>query len=316
MAERVESSIRLIEPEKIVRNPENPRIVFRQAELDALQESIANEGILVPLTVFQTKRGYTILDGERRWRCALKLGLTTVPAIVQPEPDRLTNIMMMFAIHKTRQDWDPLPTAMKLQELEQLFTDRHQRRPTETELANLASLQRGDVRRLKVLLELPESYRQELMDELEKPPADRKLSVDVVLEATRGAAALVRRDVIDEDQEEDLRRAIIDKYKTGVINSTVAPRQLARIGRAVEREEIPVSAARRVAVRLIEDPKYTIDQAFRNSVEQVDFEHGIEQLVDRLVNQLEQHESRGYEVGTALRKSLRDLTRKINSFLQ
>ena len=26
--------------------------------------------------------------------------------------------MMMFAIHNARQDWDPLPTALKLEELE------------------------------------------------------------------------------------------------------------------------------------------------------------------------------------------------------
>ena len=61
-----ESAIRLISPDKIVRNPENPRLIFRQAELDSLQDSIANEGILVPLTVFQSGREFTILDGERR----------------------------------------------------------------------------------------------------------------------------------------------------------------------------------------------------------------------------------------------------------
>src|SRR5260370_3304853 len=188
-----ESTIRLIPPDKIQRNPENPRLIFRQSELDSLQASIAAEGILVPLTVYQSGREYRILDGERRWRCALKLGLNRVPAIVQPEPDRLTNITMMFAIHKTRQDWDPLPTAMKLEELEDEFTKRHRRRPTQQELATLPSIDRGDVRRLKILLDLPKSYRDELMAELEKPKSEQKLTVDVVLAATRGAAALQQR---------------------------------------------------------------------------------------------------------------------------
>lgn len=39
-----------------------------------------------------------------------------MPVIVQPKPDKLQNIMMMFAIHNARRDWDPLPTAYTLQE--------------------------------------------------------------------------------------------------------------------------------------------------------------------------------------------------------
>ena len=106
--------VSLIEPRSLQRNPDNPRLVFRQEDLDALQESIAEQGILVPLTLYREGRGYRILDGERRWRCALKLGLSKVPAIIQPKPGRLQNIMMMFAIHHARKDWDPLPTALKL----------------------------------------------------------------------------------------------------------------------------------------------------------------------------------------------------------
>src|SRR5574341_47899 len=153
-------SIRLIDPEKIERNPENPRLIFRTDELQALQDSIKAQGILVPLTVFSDRDKFVLLDGERRWRCATKLGLPQVPAIVQPKPDRLANIMMMFAIHNTRKDWDPLPTAYKLRELEQEFTRRHKRAPNELELAELASIERGEVRRLKKLLGLPEDYHQ------------------------------------------------------------------------------------------------------------------------------------------------------------
>ena len=99
----------------------------------------------------------------------MKLGIGRIPVVVQAKPDRLQNIMMMFAIHNARQDWDPLPTALKLQELEDEFTKRQGRTPMEVELAELASLTRGEVRRLKNLLRLPPSYIDELMAELEKP---------------------------------------------------------------------------------------------------------------------------------------------------
>src|SRR5674476_1272499 len=106
-------------------NPENPRLIFHEDELETLSQSISKQGILVPLTVYPEGKKYRILDGERRWRCSLRLGLSTVPVIVQPKPDRMTNLMMMFAIHNARRDWDPLPTAIKLEQLEQEFKKRH-----------------------------------------------------------------------------------------------------------------------------------------------------------------------------------------------
>src|SRR5690348_16670005 len=106
----VAESIRLVDPLAVRPNPENPRLIFRSQELDELAASIKAQGILVPLTVYEDAKGLVILDGERRWRCASKLGLTQVPVIVQPEPTRLQNLMMMFAIHHQRQEWDPLPT--------------------------------------------------------------------------------------------------------------------------------------------------------------------------------------------------------------
>jgi ParB family transcriptional regulator, chromosome partitioning protein len=221
-----------------------------------------------------------ILDGERRWRCAIKLGLKRIPVIVQPKPDGLQNIMMMFAIHNARRDWDPLPTALKLQELEAEFTKRQGRTPTEVELAELASLSRGEVRRLKNLLRLPKSYLDELMLELKKPRSQQVITVDHALEATRRAAALRKRHLIDAKEEDELRRAILTKFRSKVIDNTVAPRQLARIARAVEREEGPMAVARRVTKKLIEDPAYSIKDAFSGSVEQVDFEHTIEQATE------------------------------------
>jgi ParB family chromosome partitioning protein len=101
------ATVELVDPRKIQKNPDNPRLIFQSQELSALEESIREQGILVPLTVFKDGRQFTLLDGERRWRCSLRLGLHNVPVIIQEKPDRVTNIMMMFAIHNARQDWDP-----------------------------------------------------------------------------------------------------------------------------------------------------------------------------------------------------------------
>jgi ParB/RepB/Spo0J family partition protein len=308
-------SVRLVDPRHLERNPENPRLIFRQEELDALQDSIAEQGILVPLTVYKDNKSIILLDGERRWRCALKLGLSSVPIIIQPKPNRLQNIMMMFAIHNARRDWDPLPTALKLTDLEKEFEKRNARKPTESELAGLASLSRGEVRRLKKLLGLPESYRQDLLNELEKPRVNQTITVDHVLETTKGVEALRKRQVIDEEEEDSLRRAIISKFRTKVENNTVAPRKLARLGRAIDRGEVSLQAARQVAIKLMKDPNYSIDDAFRQSVEQADYEYSIEQLASRLISRLSEHKQRGYSPSSKATNLLRELVKQIIAFI-
>lgn len=305
--------VRLIEPEKIQRNPENPRLIFRQEELDALQESIAKQGILVPLTLFQDGNQYYLLDGERRWRSALKLGLSKVPVIIQPKPDRMQNLMMMFAIHNSRRDWDPLPTALKLEELEKEFTRRNGKKPTEAELGGIASLSRGEVRRLKKLLGLPGEYRNILLNELEKPRSQQVITVDHVLEATKGAEALRKRSVIDESQEDGLRKSIISKFQSKVINNTVAPRKLIRLAQSVERGEVSKKIANNVINKLISDPQYNIDTAFSETVEQADFEHSLEQLIDRVISRLDEHHSRGYQLSPTLSDAIERLAKKIKT---
>jgi ParB/RepB/Spo0J family partition protein len=313
----VETAINQISPKDLRRNPENPRLIFRPGELRLLRESIENQGILVPLTVFRDRSGYVILDGERRWQCATKLGLDQVPAIVQPKPDPLQNLMMMFAIHNQRRDWDPLPTAYKLRELEERVTQMWGRRPTESELGELGSISRGEVRRYKALLALPEDYQEELMEELKKPRDEQTLTVDHVLEATRGASALAKRGVIDDSEgEEELRRAVVDKFRSQVATSTVEPRLLARIARAVERDELSRTVARREIRKIVKNPNYTVQQAFRNSVEAVDYSHQTEQLADRLSSRLQGQEAEGFEPTDALRQSLGQLSRSIRAFLR
>ena len=53
-----------IPPENIDRNPENPRLIFRQEEMDSLMVSIDTHGVQVPLTVYREAEGYRLIDGE------------------------------------------------------------------------------------------------------------------------------------------------------------------------------------------------------------------------------------------------------------
>lgn len=309
-------SVTLLNPRKLQRNEDNPRLIFRQDELDELQNSIAKQGILVPLTVFQDRSKYFLLDGERRWRCALKLGLERVPVILQPKPNKLQNLMMMFAIHNARRDWDPLPTALKLHELEQEFARRQGRTPTESELAGLASLSRGVVRRLKKLLALPQEYRRELLKELQKPRSEQEITVDHVLEVTKAAEALKNRNVISVNREDRLRRALLEKFRTRVIQNTVEPRKLVRLARAVERGELERSTASKAIDELIQQPQYSIADVFRDTVERQDYAHSTLQLADRLISRLATHLDKRYRPSDDLKESLKRLAALLEKLLR
>jgi len=309
-------TVTLLDPRSIYRNPENPRLIFRQEDLDALEASIKEQGILVPLSLFRDKKRFILLDGERRWRCALKLGLPRVPAIIQPAPERMQNIMMMFAIHNARKDWDPLPTALKLEELEKEFAKRYDRKPSEGELAGIASLSRGEVRRLKKLLGLPLKYRRELLKELEKPRTLQQITVDHVLEATKGAEALRKRDLVDDKTEDSLRTSILKKFRTGVIDNTVAPRKLVKLAQAVQRNQVSRGMALRTISKLVRDPQYSIDAAFAETVEQADAGHSIEQLATRLIGTLEKYTKRGYSPPESLLGVLRELAKRLRLMLK
>ncbi len=297
-------TIKLLDPRNIDRNPENPRLVFDAKELQDLQDSIASQGILVPLTLYRDGDKYIILDGERRWRSALKLGMKTVPVILQPKPDKMTNIMMMFAIHNRRKEWDPLPTALKLQRLEELYRERYQRRPKERELAELASLTIGELRRLKKLLALPQKYIDLLLNELDKPRRKQQITPDHVIESTAAATRLITANVIERENHYLFVDALINKFRTEVIKNTVAPRKLAGLARAVERGEVTLPNARAVIHKLIHDPYYGIDQAYSDSIEEAEYQHKLEQAISRLAKRVKEHEVRGYTLAPQLRDEL------------
>lgn len=63
-------------------NPQQPRRHFDETGLQELAASIRAYGILQPLTVRRTEKGYQLIAGERRLRAARIAGLREVPCLV------------------------------------------------------------------------------------------------------------------------------------------------------------------------------------------------------------------------------------------
>ncbi len=146
---------------KLGPNPHNPRLLFDREDMDILEDSISRVGILVPLTVYRDSKthNYVILDGQRRWICAQRVGLITVPVNEVAEPTLVQNIVTMFQIHKLRKDWELMPTALKLELLMRELGERKDKR-----LAELTGLDEAVVVRCKKLLSYPLRFQDLMLD--------------------------------------------------------------------------------------------------------------------------------------------------------
>lgn len=79
---RAAGQVLLIPNEIIYPNPNQPRRIFNQEELVNLAISIRMNGILQPITVRETEKGYEVVSGERRLRASRLAGMLSVPCIV------------------------------------------------------------------------------------------------------------------------------------------------------------------------------------------------------------------------------------------
>lgn len=308
------STLEWISPDDIAKNPENPRLIFRQEQMDNLLESMSTTGIKVPLTIYRDDKGRNILiDGERRWRCAKKLNLKKVPVIVHPAPTKLENILMMFHIHNVRVQWDPLAIALKLKEI-QTNLEKDGKVVGVRELSVLTGIPVGGIRRYQDLLNLPTKFKNLLLAELEKPKNEQKISVDLIIEIQRSFKTIEKYvpEAVLEINYEKYIDVMVEKYSTGVINNVVKFRDISKIARA-ER----AGQDRTVAITAIRDllltPKMTVEAAYAQSVKSAYDDRGLVTKTDSLLEKLEQlHEP----ITPTLRTSLVNLKTAIERLLR
>lgn len=109
------SPYRMLPIYKVEPNPEQPRQDFDQEELESLAQSIAEHGIVQPLTVREVPGGYyQIIAGERRWRAARLANLSEVPAVII-EADDKTAMELALIENLQRQDLNPVEEALGYQ---------------------------------------------------------------------------------------------------------------------------------------------------------------------------------------------------------
>jgi ParB family chromosome partitioning protein len=112
MSEMAEVAIAEIFP-----NPLQPRTEFDEEALAELADSIAQLGVIQPITLKRRDDGkYTIISGERRWRASQRAGLETLPAYIREVDDENLHAMALVE-NIQRQDLNAIEIALGMQRL-------------------------------------------------------------------------------------------------------------------------------------------------------------------------------------------------------
>lgn len=97
-----------------------PRKNFADDEIEALAQSIREQGIIQPLIVRKHGTGYELITGERRLRAAKKAGLEKVPVVVKNVDDNAV-LEMALVENIQREDLNAIEEAAAIQKLIDVF---------------------------------------------------------------------------------------------------------------------------------------------------------------------------------------------------
>ncbi|HET6244378.1 MAG: ParB/RepB/Spo0J family partition protein [Bacteroidetes bacterium] len=154
----VVGSVTSIPLEQIEANPFQPRTQFEKEALVELSESIAEHGIIQPVTV--RKLGYDkyqLISGERRFRASKLAGLKTIPAYIRIANDQAM-LEMAIVENIQRENLDSIEVAISYQRLIEECN------LTQDALSKKVSKQRSTITNFLRLLKLPAEIQVGIRD--------------------------------------------------------------------------------------------------------------------------------------------------------
>ena len=156
----VVGSIAMLPIENIEANPFNPRTNFEKEALEELRDSIAEHGIIQPLTVRKLGRDkYQLISGERRFRASQLAELKEVPAYIRVANDQ-SMLEMALVENIQREDLNAIEVAISYKRLLDECT------LTQEELSKKISKSRSSITNHIRLLKLPADIQAGVRDNL------------------------------------------------------------------------------------------------------------------------------------------------------
>lgn len=151
------NDVKLIKLEEIRSNPYQPRKTFNEDSLRELAVSIKEYGVVQPVIVKKSIKGYELIAGERRCKASRLAGLTEIPAIVKEFTDQE---MMEIALIENiqREDLNSIDEAKSVMNIIKL------RGLTQEEFATKFGKSRSYITNLLGLLNLPDNIQTMLIN--------------------------------------------------------------------------------------------------------------------------------------------------------
>lgn len=138
-------------------NPYQPRLNFDDEAINELAQSIKEHGVIQPIIIKKSIKGYEIVAGERRVRASQKIGNKTIPAIIREFTD---SQMMEIALLENlqRENLSAIEEAKAYSSMLEKLNFTHD------QLAKRVSKSRSHITNILGLLRLPEKV-QEMINE-------------------------------------------------------------------------------------------------------------------------------------------------------
>ncbi|MGM0681530.1 MAG: ParB/RepB/Spo0J family partition protein [Thermodesulfobacteriota bacterium] len=138
-------------------NPYQPRSRMSEEDLKELSQSIERNGILQPLVISRTDKGYEVIVGERRLRAAKMAGLDRVPVVVKEvSPQNQLELALIENIQ--RQNLNPVEEAEAYNRLIKEFS------LTQEEVSAKVGKKRSTVTNMLRLIQLPDYIKEDLLE--------------------------------------------------------------------------------------------------------------------------------------------------------
>ncbi len=149
--------VTMINLDEIRSNPYQPRKTFNEDSLKELAASIKEYGVVQPVIVKKSIKGYELIAGERRCKASKMAGLKEIPAIIKDFTDQE---MMEIALIENiqREDLNPIDEAKSVMNIIKL------RGFTQEEFAEKFGKSRSYITNLLGLLKLPLNIQQMVID--------------------------------------------------------------------------------------------------------------------------------------------------------
>ena len=142
--------------DEIVPNRLQPRKYFDDEKFNELERSIREHGVLQPIVVQKSAKGYELIVGERRWRASKKAGLKKIPAIIREATDT-ESLELALIENLNRQDLNPIEEAEAYERLAKDFG------LTQEKISQRMGKSRESVANTMRLLKLPRQIKEDMI---------------------------------------------------------------------------------------------------------------------------------------------------------